>query len=86
MCSDLLATIRERSEIALAVALSGITALLLSNGRTAHSRLKIPIQLDEASKCHIKKNSDTAQLIIICDEAPMTHKHAFEALNRSLCE
>ena len=87
--SALLATIRERSEIALAVASSGIAALLLSNGRTAHSRLKIPIQLDEASTCNIKKNSDTAQLIkltkiIIWDEAPMTHKHAFEALDRSL--
>jgi ATP-dependent DNA helicase PIF1 len=39
--------------------------------------------------CYIPPNSDVAQLLkqtdlIIWDEAPMTHKHAFEALDRSL--
>lgn len=47
----LLAAVRARGGIALSVASSGIAALLLEGGRTAHSRFKIPIQLDEASTC-----------------------------------
>ncbi|KAK9669021.1 hypothetical protein RND81_13G103600 [Saponaria officinalis] len=45
--------------IVLAVASSGIAALLLLAGRTAHSSL------------------------VIWDEAPMVHKHAFEAVDRA---
>jgi hypothetical protein len=43
---------RVRGGIALAVASSGIAALLMEGGRTAHSRFKIPIQgLHDASTC-----------------------------------
>ena len=71
------------------VASSGIASLLLAGGRTTHSRFRIPINLTEDSMCYIPPNSDVAQLLkqtdlIIWDEAPMTHKHAFEALDRSL--
>jgi type IV secretory pathway VirB4 component len=46
----LLANVRREGDIALAVASSGIAALLLEGGRTAHSRLKIPIaNLNETS-------------------------------------
>src|SRR5258705_12774183 len=41
----LLARIRE-NKIALAVASSGIAATLITGGRTAHSTLEIPIDLD----------------------------------------
>ncbi|GBN69506.1 hypothetical protein AVEN_56977-1 [Araneus ventricosus] len=41
----LLATIRGEKNIALAVATSGITATLMTGGRTAHSMLQIPIDL-----------------------------------------
>ncbi|KAH8939712.1 hypothetical protein BDL97_15G050400 [Sphagnum fallax] len=45
----LLAKVRSQRRIALAVASSGIAALLLEGGRTAHSRFKIPIDLHEQS-------------------------------------
>lgn len=83
------AAIRSKGHIVLNVASSGIASLLLTGGRTAHSRFSIPINLNEDSLCHIKPNSDVACLLkktslIIWDEAPMAHKHAFEALDRSL--
>ena len=86
--STLLANIRVNSDVALAVASSGIAALLLDKGRTAHSRFKIPIIVDETSTCSINKNSDLAKLIqtsklIIWDEAPMMNKHCFEAVDRT---
>ena len=85
----LLARLRGENQIALACASSGIAALLLANGRTAHSCFKIPLVLNASSTCNIKVNSALAEVIkltrlIIWDEAPMTHRHAFEALNRTL--
>ncbi|KAI3695198.1 hypothetical protein L1987_78188 [Smallanthus sonchifolius] len=83
------AAIRCKGEIVLNVASSRIASLLLSGGRTAHSRFLIPLNLTEDSICHIKPDSDVARLLkrttlIIWDEAPMIHKHAFEALDRTL--
>ncbi len=49
--------------IALVVASSGITMILLSGGRTAHSYLKIPIALDCTSFCCIRKQDDLMALI-----------------------
>ncbi|XP_035832991.1 ATP-dependent DNA helicase pif1-like [Helianthus annuus] len=85
----LAASIRCNGDIVVIVASSGIASLLLSRGRTAHSRFHIPINLNEDSVCHIKPNSEIANLLneaklIIWDEAPMVHKHAFEALDRTL--
>ncbi|GJQ97016.1 ATP-dependent DNA helicase PIF1-like protein [Tanacetum coccineum] len=81
--------IRSKGEIVLNVASSGIAALLLLRGRTAHSRFRIPINVNEQSFCNISADSPLAALLrktklIIWDEAPMTHKHAFEALDRTL--
>ncbi len=81
--------VRLRGDIALAIASSGIAALLLSGGRTAHSYLKIPIALDCTSFCYIRKQDDLAVLIrqtklILWDEAPMTNKLAFETVDRTL--
>ncbi|XP_074359741.1 uncharacterized protein LOC141699820 [Apium graveolens] len=81
--------LRSQGKIMLPVASSGIAATLIPGGRTAHSRFKIPIVLDECSTCNIAHDSDVAQLIkqtqlIIRDEAPMQHRYAFECLNRSL--
>uniref|UniRef100_A0A0D3D2I5 ATP-dependent DNA helicase n=1 Tax=Brassica oleracea var. oleracea TaxID=109376 RepID=A0A0D3D2I5_BRAOL len=78
-----------KKQIVLPVASSGIAALLLPNGRTAHSRFNIPLKLDEDKLCNIKPGTMLAELIektdlIIWDEAPMTHKHAFEALDKTL--
>jgi hypothetical protein len=85
----ILARIRLQNHIALAVASSGIAAQLLPGARTAHSRLKLPILLTNASTCNIYVNSEYAKFIqtakvILWDECPMMHRHAFEALDRSL--
>ena len=87
----LLAKIRCTHKIALAVASSGIAATLLPGGRTAHSALKLPFNLfcDEADVCNINKNSQLADVLRCCelivwDEATMSHKKAFEAVNKTL--
>jgi ATP-dependent DNA helicase PIF1 len=71
------------------VASSGVASLLLPGGRTTHSRFRIPCELDETSTCDIKRGTMLAELIeasslIIWDEAFMTHRNAFEALDLSL--
>jgi ATP-dependent DNA helicase PIF1 len=73
----------------LSVASSGVASLLLPGGRTAHSRFKIPCELDEGTICDIKRGTMLCELIqttslIIWDEALMTHKFSFEAFDRSL--
>ncbi|XP_074289497.1 uncharacterized protein LOC141614650 [Silene latifolia] len=74
------------NEIMDAVPSSGIAATLLPGGITAHSRLSIPLNVVENSTCsRIKPGSDLAELLIrtkliIWDEAPMTHKYAFEVI------
>jgi chromosomal replication initiation ATPase DnaA len=50
----LLASVRERGDVALSVASSGIAATLLPGGRTAHSRFKISLDVN-ACKCNIKR-------------------------------
>ena len=75
--------------IALAVASPGIAALLLPGGRTAHSCFKIPLDIHEDSICAVKHGSDLASLLqvtrlIVWDEAPMVHRHTFEAVDRML--
>ncbi len=50
----LLCTVRADERIALPVASSGIAALLLAGGRTAHSRFKIPVSgLSDTSTCKV---------------------------------
>ncbi|KAG3093268.1 hypothetical protein PI124_g10683 [Phytophthora idaei] len=85
----ILAKVRLSGKIALAVASSGIASLLLMGGRTAHSTFKISLKLNDTSTCSIYKQSHLKGLIqkaslVIWDEAPMTHRHAFEAADRSL--
>ena len=85
----LASAIRSRGDIVLTVASSGIAALLIPGGRTAHSRFAIPFTVDECSTCTIHPKSILAELVdkaklIIWDEAPMMHRHCFEALDRTL--
>jgi len=85
----LASAIRSRGDIVLTVASSGIAALLIPGGRTAHSRFAIPFTVDECSTCTIHPKSNLAELVdkaklIIWDEAPMMHRHCFEALDRTL--
>ena len=87
----LLAKLRSSNNIALAVASSGIAATLLKGGRTAHSAFKLPLNLakTENPTCNIKRGSAIAELLrkcklIVWDECTMSHKQAFEALDRTL--
>uniref|UniRef100_A0A2N9HI08 ATP-dependent DNA helicase n=1 Tax=Fagus sylvatica TaxID=28930 RepID=A0A2N9HI08_FAGSY len=85
----LISCLRSQGQIVLAMASSGIAALLLPGGRTAHSRLQIPIIVTEESTCGIKQGTHAAELmtkvsLIIWDEAPMAHRYCFEAVDRSL--
>ncbi|GMF24254.1 unnamed protein product [Phytophthora fragariaefolia] len=89
LLKHILASVRLSGKIAIAVASSGIAALLLMGGRTAHSTFKIPLKPTKKLVCSIHKPSKLKKLfqeasLIIWDEAPMTHRHAFEAVDRSL--
>ena len=87
----ILAKLRSEGNIALATASSGIAATLLTGGRTLHSTFKIPLDLYamDIPICSIKKGTALSRVIqegkaTVVDEAPMTNKLAFEALDRTL--
>ena len=83
------AALRSKGKIILSVASSGIAALLLPFGKTAHAMFKIPINIIEATYCSFSKHSELADLIwqsslIIWDEAPMSHRWVIETIDRTL--
>ena len=87
----LLAKVRLQGNIALAVASSGTAATLLNGGRTAHSAFKLPLNLviQDDPVCNISKGTGEAEVLksaklIVWDECSMSHKKAFEALDRTL--
>ncbi|XP_062187873.1 uncharacterized protein LOC133891170 [Phragmites australis] len=85
----LIARVRSLELIAIATATSGIAALIMPGGHTAHSRFKIPIKLSVDSMCNFTKQSGTTELLcraslIIWDEVAMTKRQAVETLDRSL--
>ncbi|KAJ1686117.1 hypothetical protein LUZ63_017507 [Rhynchospora breviuscula] len=86
---SIIASVRSQGKIVLPVASSGLAALLLEGGTTAHSRFKIPVDVADMKTCDIKQGTHLAELIqhtslIIWDEAPMNHKSCFEALDITL--
>ncbi|KAL5648116.1 hypothetical protein ACJX0J_042471, partial [Zea mays] len=85
----LLAALRSQDKIAVATATSGVAASILPGGRTAHSRFKIPLTIDDGAVCSFTKQSGTTKLLqkaslIILDEASMTKRQAIEALDNSM--
>ncbi|CAN1164951.1 ATP-dependent DNA helicase PIF1 [Linum perenne] len=87
----IISKIRSEGKIVLVVASSGIAATLLPDGVTAHSRFKIPLEVDNLSTCMVKKGTEVAELLkeatlIVWDEAPMVHRLSFEAVDRTLCD
>ncbi|CAN0905561.1 hypothetical protein LINGRAHAP2_LOCUS23751 [Linum grandiflorum] len=83
--------VRSQNQVALVVASSDIAATLLPDGVIAHSRFKIPIEIDHLSTCSIKKGTDLSELLkiatlIVWDEAPMIHRYSFEAVDKTLCD
>ena len=53
--NTLLAGVRGDGKIAIAVATSGIAAILLSGGRTFHSRFKAPLKLREGAAFGVRR-------------------------------
>ena len=49
--STILAQVRATHHIAMAAASSGVAALLLEGGGTAHYKFKIPLKVDDTSTC-----------------------------------
>ncbi|AQK86764.1 hypothetical protein ZEAMMB73_Zm00001d038499 [Zea mays] len=85
----LFAALRSQDKIAVATATSGVAASILPGGRTAHSRFKIPLTINDGVVCSFTKQSRTAKLLqkaslIIWDEASMTKRQAIEALDNSM--
>ncbi|GKA61742.1 ATP-dependent DNA helicase PIF1-like protein [Tanacetum coccineum] len=60
----LVAGIRRRGDIVLNVASDNIASLLISGGRTAHSRFHIPINIDETSTCSISAQNRSLRDIL----------------------
>nr|GEW57567.1 hypothetical protein [Tanacetum cinerariifolium] len=84
----IIAWIRSMGKIVLSVASYGIASLLLPNGRTAHLRFCIPLELDNESCCGIDVVPYLACLIreaafIIWDKEPLQHRYVFEAVDRT---
>jgi hypothetical protein len=86
----ILAEIRKKGDIALAVATSGVEATLLHGGHTADSALKLPLNfnLTEKPTCNIIDNPACKLLkrtkVIVWDECRMVNKKGPEALDRTL--
>ena len=83
------AKIRSEGCIVLNVATTGLAAQNLIGGRTAHSRFKIPIPIQEHLTCSIKAQSDLAKLIretklIVWDKVFSCHRYNVEAADRTL--
>ncbi|XP_074298793.1 ATP-dependent DNA helicase PIF1-like [Silene latifolia] len=87
--SALLAQLRKKGFIVLAVASSGIAPSNISGGRTSNSLFKIPLDLEENQGSKISKQSSLAELIRVCkliiwDEAPMAKRQSIEHFERTL--
>jgi hypothetical protein len=83
------AHLRSQGNIVLIVASTGLAAQNLEGGRTAHSRFKIPLDVQEDSTCHIKTQTALARLIqqsriVIWDEIFSCHRHNIEAVERTV--
>ena len=87
----IIAKLRSLNKTVIPVASSGIAAILLQGGKTAHSVFKIPLNIShqEHPVCDIKNGSYAAELlkkcdVIIWDECAMSDKKCIEALDRTL--
>uniref|UniRef100_A0A0D3C4P9 ATP-dependent DNA helicase n=1 Tax=Brassica oleracea var. oleracea TaxID=109376 RepID=A0A0D3C4P9_BRAOL len=67
----IISRLHSRKQIVLPVASSGITALLLPNGRTANSRFNISLKLDEDMLCNIKPEVLIPRIVLLYDETKL---------------
>lgn len=89
MWKTLTCYLRSNHQIVFTFTSNVITSLFLPGGITMHSMFKIHVPTLGNSLCNIEPKDDLADLLIemqliIQDEAPMTHKYYFEALDRTL--
>ena len=91
--NHVLAQVRSDGNVALAVATSGIAALLLMGGRTPNSRFKAGIRLNDQSVCDVSRQASNplvqllrAVKVIVWDEAPMANRLLMETIHRTLCD
>lgn len=85
--NGLAAHLRSENRSVLCVAASGLAAILLSEGRTAHSALKIPIPANAMSMCNFTSAERAAirqTSLIIYDECSMVHSDIADTVDRSL--
>ena len=73
------------------MAYTGIAAILLPKGKTAHKTIGIPVNTYSDSTSNIKAQSKEAQLlrekdVFIWDEAPMAPRYTLEIVDRALKE
>jgi hypothetical protein len=85
----LLAAIRSQNKIAVATTISGVAASIMPGGRTAHSRFKVPLTLEDGAFCSFTKQSGTAKMLrttslIIWNEMTMMKRQGVEVLDYSL--
>jgi ATP-dependent DNA helicase PIF1 len=59
----LLVSLHSQDKIAVATATSGVAASIMPGGRTAHSRFKIPLTIDDGAVCSFTKQSGTTKLL-----------------------
>ena len=91
LISTLLSHVRGKGDIAVAMATSGIAATLLPGGGTVHTKMKVPIDINEKTMCNFADNSPTADLVkkaklMIIDEATLGNKLLYECLDRTFRE
>ena len=58
-----LSAVRSKNLIALATTSSRVAATILPGGRTAHSRFKLPLEIDINITCEVNKQSGIAILL-----------------------
>ena len=80
--------LRAKGKTVLVMAITNQAATLLEGGSTVHYQLKIPIKLDDGSRCSIKRNSYIETMIkkaslLIIDEYTMGNKKIYETIDRS---
>jgi hypothetical protein len=85
----IIGTLMQRGLPYTCIAWTGIAALLLDGGTTAHYSLGLPLNMNCDSTSSIKKNDRKADLlrnasIILWDEAPMAHKQSLKILDKLL--
>ena len=80
LSNTILATVREKGDIAIAVSTTAIASLLLHGGRTAHSKFQLPLDCKPEMMCNISARSAKAEIlrlakVIIWDESPMANRY-----------